>query len=179
MTSCQRHFHSWLLVVWWLKTRRECKLLLMLSTNTKLALQLKNDLGSQTDEECCHIIRLRLIARIIGLYVIILECCLGCEHDYMRGSAVCVLGWRVDEGERFALTKLINLLSIVGALNKFTKQFSRSSIKLWKFAIVLGICRDAGKCWKGYLVVLFGAGDKKAPSKCVKWEIALAQLLFH
>lgn len=38
---------------------------------------------NRTDKECWHIIKLRLIAWIIGLYLIILECPLGCVYDYV------------------------------------------------------------------------------------------------
>lgn len=115
----------------------------MLSMNRKLVMQLKNSLGNRTDKKCWHIIKLRLIAWIIGLYLIILECPLGCVYDYVcRASCVPLLPVYQDSGWPGGALLQGNgwIFFLLGTSIKFTEQFSRSTIKFWKFAIMLGSC---------------------------------------
>lgn len=78
LTSSQhllRHVtaEAWLIII-----VEKCELSWTPSTNRKLTMQLKICLGNRADKECWHIIKLRLIAWIIALYLIILKCPLEC-----------------------------------------------------------------------------------------------------
>lgn len=155
----------------------------MASLNRKIVMQLNNSLGNRTNKECWHIIKLRLIAWIIGLYLIILECPLGCVYDCVCG-AFCVPSLPVhqdtDRPEGASLQGNGWICFPAGALIKFTEQFSGSTIKFSKLTIILGGCwekkGDTLEMWPGVFVLSLW---KTAPSKWNRWKLASAQLLFH
>lgn len=139
------------------------------------------------DKECWHIIKLGLIAWIIALHLIILECPLGLVYD-CAGRVFCVLfaacmcaRTRVPACRRLTPRKLGWTGFRVEASIKFIERFSGLAIRFEKFAIALdgAAVEEGGHAGRATRCFLFWAADKKAPSKWNKWEIASAQLLFH